>query len=76
MALDNAFLKHHGSLEKNSVDPVLRQHSNEESTDLHTFTCSSYYDHNLFNKLTQAHKQQFSIMSTNIQSINATIDEL
>ena len=76
MALDNAFLKHHGGLEKNSLDRVLRQHSNEESIDLHTFTSSSYYDHNLFNKLIQAHKQQFSFMSSNIQSINAKIDEL
>ena len=76
MALDNAFLKHHGGLEKNSLDRILRQHCNEESIDLHTFTSSSYYDHNLFNKLIQAHKQQFSIMSSNIQSINAKIDEL
>ena len=49
---------------------------NEEYSDFHTFTSSSYYDHNLFNKLIQAHKQQFSIMSSNIQSINAKIDEL
>ena len=76
MTLDSAFLKHHGGLEKNSLDRILQQHSNEESIDLHTFTSSSYYDHNLFNKLTQAHKQQFSIMSSNIQSINAKIDEL
>ena len=64
------------SLEKNSLDRVLQHHNSEESIDLHTFTCSSYYDHNLFNKLTQAHKQQFSIMSTNIQSLNAKIDKL
>ena len=76
MALDDAFLKHHGGLEKNSLDRVLQQHNNDELTDLHAFTCSSYYDYNLFNKLTQAHKQQFSVMSTNIQSINAKIDEL
>ena len=76
MALDNAFLRHHWALEKNSLDRVLQQHNNEESTDLHTFTRSSYYNHNLFNKLNQAHKQQFSIMSTNIQFINAKIDEL
>ena len=76
MALDDAFLKHHGGLEKNSLDRVLQQHNNDELTDLHAFTCSSYYDYNLFNKFTQAHKQQFSVMSTNIQSINAKIDEL
>ena len=76
MGLDDAFLKHYGGLEKNSLDRVLQQHNNDESTDLHTFTCSSYYDYNLFNKLTQAHKQQFSVMSTNIQSINAKIDQL
>ena len=76
MTLDSAFFKHHGGLEKNSLDRILQQHSNEESIDLHTFTSSSYYDHNLFYKLTQAHKQQFSIMSSNIQSINAKIDEL
>ena len=58
-------------------DPIKRIFAaSEASIDLHTFTSSSYYDHNLFNKLTQAHKQQFSIMSSNIQSINAKIDEL
>ena len=39
MALVNAFLKHHGGLEKNRLDRVLQQHNNDESTGLRALHC-------------------------------------
>ncbi len=76
--LDKAFLHHVGGISNKSFVQILDADSddNDDSNQPPFIQHSSYYD---FEKLTSTlknFKNKFSIFSSNIQSINAKIDEL
>ena len=48
----------------------------DENNELPIIRRSSYYDFDKFNSLAQTNDKQFSILSSNIQSINAKFSEL
>ena len=71
----NIFLSHIGGIRNNDLNNIL--HTNEfDSVELQTTRRSSYYDLDSFHKLTSSTNKCFSILSTNIQSINAKFNEL
>ena len=62
-------------IRNNDLNNIL--HINEfDSVELQTTRRSSYYDLDNFDKLTSSTHKCFSILSTNIQSINAKCNEL
>lgn len=74
--LDRDFLQQLGGVENSSLINILEIDENDDLNQTHILCHSPYYD---FDKLTETlhnSKNQFSILSTNIQSINAKIDEL
>ena len=75
MTFDEHFLSHIGGIRNNDLNNIL--HTNEfDSVELQTTRRSSYYDLDSFDKLTSSTNKCFSILSTNIQSINAKFNEL
>ena len=69
---DEIFLKNLGGIQQNSLNHIL------QDTDINYTHISSYYDTDSFNKLVNAKnsKRRFSLLSTNIQSINSKFSEL
>ena len=75
MTFDEHFLSHIGGIRNNDLNNIL--HTNEfDSFELQTTRRSSYYDLDSFDKLTSSTNKCFSILSTNIQSINAKFNKL
>ncbi len=74
--LDKDFLQQLGGVENSSLMNILEIDENDDLNQTHVICDSPYHD---FKKLTSTlhnNKNQFCILSTNIQSINAKIDEL
>ena len=75
---DREFLCNLGGVEKNSllakIDPYPEEY--EENDEPIIIDHSSYYDIENLVAVMKKNKKQFSIFSTNIESINAKIDEL
>ena len=72
MTSDEAFLSYSGGILNNYLTNIL--HINENETDINEQQISrpsSYYDFDQFSKLAKENKNSFSILSTNIQSVNA-----
>ena len=80
MQSDDSFLRFYGGLNKNSLVDILRLNEDNIETEceqeIQLIKHSSYYDHDAFFDLTKTHFQKFSILSTNIESINAKFSEL
>ena len=77
MISDEAFLSYSGSILNNCFTNIL--HINENETDINEqqiIRRSSYYDFDQFSKLAKENKNSFSILSTNILSVNAKFSEL
>ncbi len=75
--LDKDFLQHLGGVESNSFINILETDSDENDNSQPQIICHfHYYDSNTFTETLTIRKNEFSILSTNIQSINAKIDEL
>ena len=75
MTFDEAFLSYVGGIHNNDLKTVLDIHdtdTNEPKTIRH----SSYYDYDKFNELLINKNDRFSVLSTNIQSINSKCNEL
>ncbi len=70
--LDNDFLLHIGGAESNSLTNILQSDIYEYQQQI----ISPYYDHDTLAPILSKSKNAFSILSTNIQSVNATFDEL
>ncbi len=76
--LDREFLGNLGGIEKNSLLNKINPYpeENEEYEEPVIINHSSYYEHEDIINVLKKHKKQFSIFSTNIESINSKIDEL
>jgi hypothetical protein len=76
--LDRNFLQQLGGVENNSFVKIIDPYPDDDGNINETITInhSSYYDQNNFISTLKKNKNQFSIFSTNIQSIRAKIDEL
>ncbi len=76
--LNNEFFQHISGINNNSFIRVLDTDvdDNNELNSPQTISHSSYYDSKNISTTLQTCKNKFTIFSTNIQSINAKIDEL
>ena len=69
---DRSFLSHLGGVENNNLINTIYLDNNE----LQVIKHSSYYDIDHFKILVAEKSKHFSVLSLNIQSVNAKIDEL
>lgn len=75
MTLDDTFLSFLGGINNNDLINILDT-NDVENYEPQLIRRSSYYDFDKFSKLTQINTTRFSILSTNIQSINSKFNEL
>ncbi len=75
---DKTYLQAMGGIETNSLIKKLESNSNEndENDQIQIIRHSSYYNKEKFENLIKSKTNSFSILSTNIQSINSKFDEL
>ena len=74
MAQRNSFINGNGLTEANSLIHLLNNDDTDDHNQLHLVKYSAYYGENEFSKLLSS-KADMSILSGNIQIINATFDE-
>ena len=75
MTFDEAFLSYVGGIHNNDLKTVL-DINDIETNEPQTIRHSSYYDYDKFNELIVYKNDHFSVLSTNIQSINSKFNEL
>ena len=73
---DEAFLSYLGGCQNNLIIVLSTNESNDENNEPQVTRCSSYYDIDKFTFLANSNSNRFSILSSNIQSINAKNNEL
>ncbi len=75
---NKTYLQAMGGVETNSLIKKLESNSNEndENDQIQIIRHSSYYDKEKFENLIKSKTNSFSILSTNIQSINSKFGEL
>jgi hypothetical protein len=78
VSTDEAFLHAQGGTKLNSLNNILNPDNtvNDENDQINIIKHSHYYDNNNFNLILNSKHNCFSILSTNIQSLNAKMDEL
>ncbi len=77
MITDETFLQFTGGITNNCLNNILNiSNTVDENNELPTIRRSSYHDFEKFNLLVQNNNKHFSILSSNIQSINAKFSEL
>ena len=77
MVTDETFLQFTGGISNSCLNNILSiDNTIDENNELPIIRISSYYDFDKFNSLAQTNGKQFSILSSNIQSINAKFSEL
>ena len=76
--LDEQYILHSGGMEKNCLKNILDQNINthDENNICQLIRHSSYYDIDQFSSLVGTYKNELTIFSSNIQSINAKFNEL
>ena len=76
--IDKCFLQQLGGVENNSFVNIINSDlvENEDNNEPTLISHSSYYDYDNLISTLKKNKNQFSILSTNIQSICSKIDEL
>ena len=75
MAQRNSFINGIGLTESNSLIHLLNNDDTDDDNEVHLVKHSAYYGENEFFKLLSISKAGMSILSGNIQSINAKFDE-
>ena len=77
MTSDESFLQYLGGLQNNFLNNILDDNTNQtnELNELKPIRLSSYFDSDAFDALCKKNKNCFSIISSNIQSINAKFSE-
>ena len=75
MTFDEAFLSYVGGIHNNDLKTVL-DINDIETNEPQTIRHSSYYDYDKLNELIVHKNDHFSVLSTNIQSINSKCNEL
>ena len=73
---DEAFLSYLGGNQNNLSNVLSKNENIDENHELQVIRCSSYYDIDNFTILANSNTNSFSILSSNIQSINAKFNEL
>ena len=73
--MDEAFLTYIGGVHNNSLDIILKS-DGYDGDELPTIQRSSYYNCTEFSKICEANKNNFSVLSSNIESIHAKFHEL
>ena len=68
---DEAFLSNLGGGQNNLSNVLSTIENNDENNEPRVIRCSSYYDTDKFTSLANSNANSFSILSSNIQSINA-----
>ena len=78
VTLDETILSAYGGLENNSLTSLINSNEDdtEESPYIDMIQNSPYYDENNFNNIIEDKNTHFSLLSTNVESANAQIDEL
>ena len=78
VTLDETILSAYGGLENNSLTSLIdsNEDDTEESLYIEIIQNSPYYDENNFNNFIEDKNTHFSLLSTNVESVNAKIDEL
>ena len=78
LTLDETILSAYGGLENNSLTSLINSNEDdtEESPYIDIIQNSPYYDENNFNNFIEDKNTHFSLLSTNVESANAKIDEL
>ena len=76
MITDETFLLYTGGIKKKILNNILDINNNNENNELPIIRRSSYYDFEQFNSVAKNNNKHFSILSSNIQSINAKFSEL
>ena len=76
--LDEQYILHSGGVEKNCLKNILDQNisTHDENNIYQLIRHSSYYDIDHFSSLVGTYKNELTIFSSNIQSINAKFNEL
>ena len=72
---DELFLSSVGSVRQYSLTSILEE-QNTDAHDNQLIQQSSYYDINKFSEIAKTRLNDFSILTTNIESLNAKFDEL
>ena len=75
MSLDGEMLKSFGGVTTNYLNTFITDTEDTESY-LEKYSKSSYFDREKLVSLFKKSKQSFSVLSINIQSLNAKIDQL
>ena len=75
MTSGEAFLSYSGGILNNCLTNILHINKNDIN-EQEIIRRSSYYDFDQFSKLAKENKNSFSILSTNIQSVNIKLSEL
>ena len=75
VTLDEAFLSYLGG-QNNLSNVFSTNENNDENNEPQVIRCSSYYDIDKFTNLANNNTNNFSVLSSNIQSINAKFIEL
>ena len=73
--MDEAFLTCIGGVHNNSLDIILKS-GGYDGDELPTIQRSSYYNCTEFSKICEANKDNFSVLSYNIESMHAKLHEL
>ena len=76
MITDETFLLYTGGIEKKFLNNILDTNNNNENNELPMIRRSSYYDFKKCYSVAKNNNKHFSILSSNIQSINAKFSEL
>ena len=77
MVTDETFPQFTGGISNSCLNNILNiGNTIDENNELPIIRRSSCYDFDKFNSLAQTNGKQFSILSSNIQSINAKFSEL
>ena len=78
LTLDETILSAYRGLENNSLTSLINSNEDdtEESPYIDIIQNSPYYDENKFNNFIEDKNTHFSLLSTNVESANAKIDEL
>ena len=76
MTFDENVLSYIGGIRNNDLSNILDTNEFDSNEELQTTRRTSYYDLDNFDKLTRTTNKCFSILSTNIQSLNSKFSEL
>ena len=76
MSVDCTLLEYFGGIQKNSLNHILLGDDKTDDIQVDVIKHSAYYDRDMLQPILKEKKNSFTILSTNIESINAKFSEL